>query len=337
MENTTPPQPSPIPESPIDSSSGSKKGPIAIIAIVVLLIIAGLGYLYVSSNNAKFEAQILTLEQAKTQSDSTYQELKKELANYKKDNQALYAQVAQRETELEKKYSKIQRLISQAKRDKSAKKEIDAKLKALTAEVESLRELAQQQSSDLAELEKENKRLQAEKDELAEQYKKEQENNEELKNQTEKLEDTNKALNDKIDVASVLQTANVTAKALKLRSNGDAKQVQIANRAEFLEACFEIAKNEVVEAGPNRFYLRIVDPTGTAIIDKAGGSGSFPLADNGQAVYYTTEKAINYDPGIFSLCIRWKKTPDFQLVSGKYRMELYNKGYQVGRTDLTLK
>lgn len=333
METTINPQPNP--ENPTPSGS-SKKGPI-IIAVIILLILAGLGYLYVSSNNAALEEQTLTLEQAQIQADSTYKELKKELATYKKENQGLYAQINERETELEKQYSKIQRLISQTQRDKKDKKEITEKLATLTAEVTSLRKLAQQQSSDLAELEKENKRLQAEKDKLAEQYKQEQANNELLKSQTNKLENTNKALTDKIDIASVLQTANVKAKALKARNNGDLKEVSLANRTEFIEACFEIAKNEVVATGPNRFYLRIIDPTGTTIVDKTGGSGSFPLADNGQTVYYTTEKAINYDPGIFSLCIRWKKVPEFKLVSGDYRLEIYNKGYQVGRCDMTLK
>lgn len=335
METTTNPQPNPSPENPTPAN-GSKKVPIAI-AIVILLILAGLAYLYVSGNRAELEAQILTLEQAQTQSETTYTELKKELATYKKDNNALYVQISEREVELEKQYSKIKRLISQTKRDKDAKKEIDEKLAALTAEVESLRQLAKQQSTDLAELEKENKRLQAEKDKLAEQYKQEQANNELLKSQTNKLENTNKALNDKIDIASVLQTGNVKAKALKARANGELKEVILANKTEFIETCFEIAKNEVVEAGANRFYLRIIDPTGTTIVDKTGGSGSFPLADNGQTIYYTTEKAINYDTGIFSLCIRWKKTPEFRLVSGDYRLEIYNKGHQVGRGDLTLK
>ena len=98
-DQTTPPQDAAT--TPQPQASNNKKW---IIAAVVLLLLSGLGYCLLKQDNNAQE-KILSLEQAAHQSDSLYNELKRELAVYKQENEELYAQIAQKESELENQYS----------------------------------------------------------------------------------------------------------------------------------------------------------------------------------------------------------------------------------------
>ncbi|BDS09749.1 hypothetical protein [Aureispira anguillae] len=305
--------------------------------LLLLFIILAAGTYYAFSNNKTQQEKVITLEQAAYQSDSLYNELKRELAIYKQENEELYAQIAQKESELETQYSKIKRLIDQAKRDQSARKKIELKLKNLGAELANMRQYVEEQTLDLEELRVENRRLKKEKELLDKKYAEELAERERLAKQGSELQTTNDELNKKLNTASVLQTTNVHAKGLRIRNNGERKGINFAKRTELVEVCFDIVKNEVCEPGANRFYLRMIDPSGAVVSDPNRGSGKLTLFGDSEAISYTTSKIFDYNPSVKNLCMEWHAYPTTPFRAGVYRIELYNKGRKVGTYNFTTK
>jgi hypothetical protein len=306
-----------------------KKSSSFIIILLLLLIGLAVGYYFLVDKKVA-EEKIITLEQAAHQSDSLYNELKAELANYKQENEELYAQIARKEAELESQYSKIKRLIQQAKKDKSARRKIELKLKNLDLELANMRTYVDEQTLDLNELRTENRRLKKEKELLDKQYAEELEERKRLAQAGEDLQDANEELNKKLNTASVLQTNNVNAKGLRLKNNGDRRGINSAKRTEFIEVCFDIVKNEVCEPGANRFYLRLISPSGAVVSDPNRGSGKFTLFEETETISYTTSKIFDYNSSVKNLCMEWYAYPNTPFQAGRYRIELYNKGRKVG-------
>jgi|GEM_PF-1039661 len=330
-DQTTPPQDAAT--TPQPQASNNKKW---IIAAVVLLLLSGLGYCLLKQDNNAQE-KILSLEQAAHQSDSLYNELKRELAVYKQENEELYAQIAQKESELENQYSKIKRLIVQAKRDKAAKKEIQIKLDNLSTELANMRTYVEEQTLDLEELRIEVRRLRKEKEALDAKYAAELEERKRLAQEGADLQNANDELNDKLNTASVLQVANVHATGSRLKGNGERKGVHLAKKTEVVEVCFDIVKNEVCESGPNRFFIRILDPDGAVVSDTNRGSGKLTLFDDEEEIGYTISKIFTYNTSVTALCIDWFTYPTTPFKKGTYHIELYNKGRKVGDYDFVTK
>ena len=308
------------------------------IGLLLLLLIPGFAYkfLYNPSVNTTIKT-VFSLEQAKIQADSLYNQLKKELAIYKQENEELYAQISLKEYELENQYSKIKRLIAQADRDKSVQKEIQPKLNNLSIEIDNLREYVESQTLDLDELRSENRRLKREKEILDKKYLEELAEKERLTIEGKNLENANAELTKKIQTASVLMTANILAKSMRLKNNGDRKIVSIAKRTELVQVCFSIIRNEICESGPNRFFLRILDPTGVVVYDKKRGSGVLRLFENTEEIEYTISKIFDYNRSVKSLCMEWYAFPNTPFAAGTYHVEIYNKGRLVGKNTFSIK
>ncbi len=324
-------------ENPVPEQKKSKNG--LLIGIIVLVLLLVIGFVYKSMNDTIDEAneKIISLEQAVHQSDSLYNELKHQLANYKQENEELYAQISRKESELENQYSKIKRLIEQAKRDKSAQKEIQSKLATLSAELDNMREYVDSQTLDLEELRVENRRLRKEKELLDEQYAEELATRERLEQEGEDLQNANEALQKKLNTASVLLTKSIDVKALRIRNNGEKKAVILAKRCELMEICINIVRNEVCPEGPNRFFMRIIDPAGRVLLDQNRGSGKLILFNNGEETDYTTSKIFDYNTTVTNVCIEWFAYPNTAFVKGTYQIELFNKGREVGKQSFTFK
>ena len=313
-----------------------KKNNSLIIIVLLLLVIAAIGYYFLSDKKTTKE-ELITLEQAAHQSDSLYNELKAELANYKQENEELYAQIARKEAELESQYSKIKRLIQQATKDKAARRKIELKLKNLDLELKNMRTYVDEQTLDLNELRTENRRLKKEKELLDRKYAEELEERKRLVQAGENLQSINDAQNKKLNTASVLQTTNLKAKGLRLKNNGDRRGINSAKRTEFVEVCFDIVKNQVCEPGANRFYLRLISPSGAVVSDSNRGSGKLVLFEETEAISYTTSKIFEYNPSVKNLCMEWYAYPNTPFQAGRYQVELYNKGRKVGTYDFDTK
>lgn len=334
MTDTPPPTPESEVPAPEKRSKSPKPG--ILIAAVVLLIAAGLYWAFLSEPAPK-PTTLITLAEARQQSDSLYNELKHQLALYKQENEDLYTQIAQKEAELQTQYTKIQRLITQAERDQKAKKTIQNKLSSLAEELNQLEAYVAEQTLDLDELRVENRRLREEKKRLDEEYTRELETRKRLEEQGASLQEANAQMAKRLQAAAVLQTTNVHASGWRIKNNGERRGVNLAKRTEVVSVCFDLVRNEVTESGPNRFYLRMVNPNGQVVQDRQRGSGSMELWEGSGVIAYTTSKIFDYNTNLKNLCIDWSAYPDTPFQAGTYRIELYNKGRLVGTYNFNTK
>jgi hypothetical protein len=325
------------------SPTNKKKRPIVLIVLLLLLIPAALlGGLYLGSFWQKKEhkeeiVENTSLEEVQNQSDSLYRALQQELEFYKTQSDSLYPEIAEREEELDKQYIRLQNLIKQAKQDKSSEKEIKAKLVELRSELKRLRTFVDDQTLDLAEMRRANAQLIAEKEVLQEKYEEELNENEKLTQENNTLSKNNEELNEKVDMASILQVANVHAIGAKLSRKGSDKESTKAKKTEFIKVCFDVVRNEVTRPGINKFYMRITDPTGWPIFVESRGSGKLHNKETGKEEFYTTLKSFNYNPDFKSICMTWSQIPSKPFQKGHYQIEIFNKGYKIASTSMELK
>jgi uncharacterized protein YxeA len=322
----------------MENSTTPQKSNKTIIVLIIFALVAliGTAAFMMSRNEKDTEDKFLSIEQAKFKSDSLYTEMKKDLAFYKQNNEDLYAQIVEKEEELEKQYVKINRLIGQAQRDQASKKQIEAKLITLSKEISTLNEFVETQTKDIEELRVENKQLKAQKDSLAAAIKATAEQNKKLNNSTAQLSEENKKLSSQIEEASVLQIVNIKAAGLRTRNNGTRVGVAAAKRTEIIETCFDVVPNKVTKEGVNRFYLRLIDPSGFTLQDRGRGSGKITSVEN-ERIDYTISKTFDYVANSRSICMEWESYPSTPFVSGTYVIKLYNNGRVVGTQNFSMK
>ncbi len=149
------------------------------------------------------------------------------------------------------------------------------------------------------------------------------------------LEAEKTQLSKKVDIASAIRVKNVTTKSVQVKSNGKEKTKSRAGKVDKLNICFTTESNEVVPAGEETFYLRIIDPTGAPLAIESLGSGVATDKRNESDVRYTTTATCNYQNGETNVCGSWQPGQNF--AKGKYKVEIYNKGYLVGNGAFNLK
>ncbi len=327
-------------------SKGKKKSNNRLIILLLLLMFPTGIFLgtwiapYLSGTNSEsvlIEEKELDIDEIKTQSDSLYRALQAELDFYKNQTDSLYPEINQREEELEKQYTRLQGLIQQAQKDKSSTADVKKKMDELRGELTSMRAFVDSQTLNLAEMRRENAKLIAEKKELGQKYEEEKHIKEKLEKEFKHLKVENEELASKVDKASVLQVINVKAIGARLSSKGVDKEIDIAKKVEFMKVCFDVVRNEVTRQGVNKFYVTITDPTGWPIIAESRGSGKIANVETGGEEFFTTMKSFNYNPDFKELCITWSQDPKKPFEKGVYQVELFNQGYKVGKTTVTLK
>ncbi len=322
-------------ENTVEAVPNTPKKIIAAIIVALFCLLIGGVIFWANKDNQKRQERLITLQEAKFKSDSLYTAMKSELAIYKQSNDDLYTKLVDKEEKLEQLYTKIKRLIAQAERDQTAKKQIQIKLKSLALEINNLNTYVEKQTKDIAELRTENQRLKKEKETLKAEVKAKAKENTELQQNSSTLEEDNKDLEKKVEEASILRIANLKTAGFRLRPNGKRVGVNPARRTEIIETCFEIVQNNVVTVGVNYFYLRIVDPKGQVLADPSRGSGQL-IDHKGNKIAYSMKKTFDYDPNVFSICMEWNKTSKpFQ--SGTHQIEVYNKGRLVGSYAFSMK
>lgn len=144
-----------------------------------------------------------------------------------------------------------------------------------------------------------------------------------------------KMLEAKVAVASAIKVHNVTVKTAQVTSLGKEKIKSVATDVDKLSICFMTEINEVVAAGEETFYLRIIDPTGAPLAIESLGSGVSTDKKSESEFRYTTTATTYYTNGESQVCGGWQPGQNF--LGGKYNVEIYNKGYLVGKGAFNLK
>lgn len=299
-----------------DKDQDSKK----VIVIIVISILLGVNALLLwqfFDKKTHLEQVSRELDTTMAEKESLSAELQRVKTEYEKLNQenaGLQNQLSAKDEEIRLKIAQIQKLINsgdavqlkKAKEELAALKELNQKY---VAQIDSLRTANQLLSSENLSL---NQNLTT------------------TQNRVSSLTQENTLLANKVAIASVLKTTNL--KAIGVRYKGSGKEVETgkAKSTDRIKTCFTIMENLVVDKGPKDIYVRVLSPDGAVM-----STSSETFIYNNQATLYTTKESIMYENRNTDLCVYWEKGNTYS--AGKYTIEMYCEGNQIGVASLELK
>lgn len=310
---------------------------IAIAAVIGVILLGIIGYFAYQNSKANQQLETTMSELDETQKlkaelETQYNQALSDLESQKTTNQELNAVIDQQKADLEQQKNKIAGLLKNKGSLDKARVEID--------------NLKSQASQYLAQIDKlkaendalagENANLSTEKEQLAANLQSKTVENEELSTTKAQLVSEKEKLSEKVNVASVIKMKSVTAVGQKVKGSGKVKEENSAKSIDQIKVCFTTVENEVVKAGSEKFYVRIVNPLGETLAIEDMGSGMLTNKKTGEEVRFTKMEEIDYSNNEAQSCVVWAPT-NASFTKGEYQIEVYNKGFQVGTTKLTLK
>jgi hypothetical protein len=110
----------------------------------------------------------------------------------------------------------------------------------------------------------------------------------------------------------------------------------MAKRTNKLETCFTILENKIAKGGSKTIYLRILEPSGKVLGNRAEGSSTFKKTGSSEELLFTASQQIDYDNKNQDLCINWEEA-ERNFAPGKYIMEIYVDGNLSGSSEVNLR
>ncbi|MBR4147761.1 MAG: hypothetical protein IKU00_07740 [Bacteroidales bacterium] len=174
-----------------------------------------------------------------------------------------------------------------------------------------------------------NQELKAENERIREEVQEERKQNRNLQRQKEEL--TNK-----VNLATVLRIYNLSADAVRFKGGSHETETDKAGRTERIRVTFTVGQNDLVQAGPKDFYLRIADPSKNIICKGTGDEYAFKY--NGEMLQYTEKVHVNYDNKEKEVRAYYVKPSDREMLPGYYFVDVYDDNNNlVGQTSFNLK
>ena len=304
------------PQTP--QNNPGKKNNSIIYWVVILVLLAGCLYLFMSKNKMA-EDNDNALKQKQQQIDS----VKTDRVALQTDFDAASAKIDQLVSQNSKLDSALQgnkeemaKLQSKIKSILSNKNATMAELKSAREMITNLTDKTKAYESRIAELEKQNTELTGQ--------------NKVLTHERDSTVTTNIALK---KVGSVLHASNIRMEPIHKRKNGKEKETTKHKKVDELRITFDIDENRIAESGNKEIYLRILGPDNNTLSPSAGNL----TTNTGGQLSYSVMKEImlTQNVPVKNVTIDWNQPGDYQ--KGDYTIEVYNEGYKVGSGKVTLR
>lgn len=174
-----------------------------------------------------------------------------------------------------------------------------------------------------------NQELVAENERIREEVQEERKQNRNLQRQKEEL--TNK-----VNLATVLRIYNLSADAVRFKGGSHETETDKAGRTERIRVMFTIGQNDLVDAGPKTFYLRIADPTKQIITKGMGDEYAFTY--QGELLQYTEKVTVNYENKEKDVRTYYIKPSGKNMQPGYYFVDIYDDNDNlIGQTSFDLR
>ena len=98
-----------------------------------------------------------------------------------------------------------------------------------------------------------------------------------------------------------------------------------------IKTSFTLRENRIVKPGRKTLYLKVIGPNGSTMNGKGGGS----FTATGQADTFGASREIDYQGQDTDVSIYF--TPTSTLDKGTYRLEIYEGGNLIGKSEVILK
>ncbi|MCB0607010.1 MAG: hypothetical protein KDD12_04790 [Lewinella sp.] len=330
------------PSSPNPKPNNNQQRLTAIAAVVIVALLGVLTVMLVNYNKRgkmidQLSAQYDESEQLKLDLEKQYYAAMTELEEMRGSNTELNALIDQQKEELAAQKEKIEGLLANKGSLNKARKEIEnlkTQIDQYLAEINQLRE-------ENGELTARNATLSQANDSLGTNLESQRMMNDELTSkqavlvsEKEAIEADRTRLSAKVNQASVIKVSGLEVKPLKMKKSGKAVKRNSADNIDQIQICFNTTKNDIAEAGPETFLVRIINPMGETLALDELGSGVFTSNATGDQVAYTQAKEIEYNRDVTNICTLWSPGQSFQ--KGNYEVEIYNKGHLAGSGSFKL-
>ncbi len=307
------------PQQPQQPANQGKKNSSMIYWVIILILLAGCIYLFVSKNQmAADNSSKEKVEQKRMDSVLT------DRAALQADFDAASAKIDQLVTEnsrmdsaLQGNKSMIAKLQSQIRTILSNKNATQAELKKARELITSLNDKTRDMEARIAELEKENKQLTGDNRTL-----------------TKKVDSTSAENVSLKKVAAVLHASNLRMEPIHKRRNGKEKETSKAKKVDILRIKFDIDENRIAESGSKQLYVRIISPEGAVLSTPANASGMMSTTKGQMSYSILKNIVLTQNEMVKDVTVDWNQDGDYS--KGNYTIEIYNEGYKVGTGVVTL-
>lgn len=289
-------------------SSSSLK---TIIAVLAILLVGSLVYIFKISSDAK----LVQTELTKTASEK--EDVLKKLQDLKTTYDSAIAENTSMSEELIKEREKVVNLIAEVKKSKgdvaSLSKyktqyvQLQSAMKVLFAENEALK--------------KQNTTLTTQRDSTFVALG-------EAKKSNEVLVGKNNNLTKTVELGSKLTVLNIQTSAYKVRSSGKQIETERAGRADILKISFTIAENKIAKSGDKTYYIQVIDSKNNVLGDKK--TETF----DSKSLTYSFVANVKYENKTVQVS---EDLPGKNFEKGTYFVNVFDKNELVSKTSFTLK
>lgn len=280
--------------------------------IVVILLLAGIGYLYVSLDQQKEENRVMQelAELDKKEMESEYQQFADQYSEMKTkiNNDSIVAQLSAEQEKTQKLLAELQQVkasdareIARLKKELATVREV---LRSYVLEIDSLNRLNQN-------LTEENTRVKAQYAEATQQI--------------QGLSTEKQTLSEKVAIAAQLDATGINM----IAKNKRGKQADNMSKCKTIQVNFSLAKNVTAQGGMKTLYVRITSPTGSVL----GNGGSFTYEN--RSLQCTMKKSVEYGGQELPVTLYWEVSQ--ALVAGTYQVSIFADGNMIGSRSFTFK
>jgi FtsZ-binding cell division protein ZapB len=282
-----------------------------IIVIVLSVILVVLAVLYFMKNREHKE--IVT--ELRMEKDSIQFELSDLVVRYD-------SLVSENDTINEKLFlaqSKVRNLLVEIEQTKKVSLE---QINSYQKQVTTLRGIMRDFVVQIDSLNRRNQELMAENLEVKQQFK-------QIETEKNQLSQEKQQLERNLQRAAVLQVRELMAEGLNQRS----KDTRFANRTERIRIYFVIAENISARRGSKNIYVRIMRPD--QLLMTKSENNTFQFED--LKIQFSTMREVVYEGHDLPVAIFWDNTGEPELMAGKYTIDLFADGNNIGTTTLELR
>ena len=286
-------------------SSSSLK---AVIAVLAVLLVGSLVYIFKLSSDTEKVQTVLTKEVS--EKDSVLKDLEELKATY----DAAIAENTSMSDELIQERDKVVGLMDEVKKSKgdlSAFKTkmnlLQNKMKALIAENEGLKN--------------QNVVLKTQRDSTAVVLDESKKYNQTLVGQNDELAKV-------VEKGAKLTVVNIQSSAYKVKSSGKEIATDKARRTNMLKISFTIAGNEIAQSGDKTYYVQVIDSKNNVLGEKK------IISFEGTTLTYSFTSTVRYENKTVNVS---ENLPGKDFEKGTYFINIFDKGEVVSKSSFTLK
>jgi DNA repair exonuclease SbcCD ATPase subunit len=283
----------------------------AIIAVLAILLIGSLIYIFKLTSDAK------TLQTTVTTVKSEKESVLKDLADLKTNYDAAIAENTTMSDELIAERDKVVKLMA----DLKASKGDNASLQKYKTQYKAMEQKMQNLMQEVAVLKKQNQTLTTNLDSTNVVLEDNKKYNQVLVGQNEQLAKT-------VELGSKLSITNLKTASYKVRSSGKQIATDKASRTDMLQVNFTIAENKIAKSGDKIYYIQVIDSKNNVLGDKA------TISFGETSLTYSFTTTVKYENKTVEVS---EQLPGKDFAKGTYFVNVFDKGELISKSSFSLR